>query len=172
MVRILMAVACVVAAQGGYAGSLLDFRAFYVVPGVAFYALSEGQSLKGGTGVSLTLGYDVNEPFAVEASAGHAALDRRGGHGTATFVPVAVDGLYHFTRMDRFDPVLFVGLGLNHCNRSVFNGKQVTFAVRAGGGFFYHLSDTFALRCTVAAYRPGDRAALSATASAGIAVYF
>ena len=167
-----MAAMCVAAAQGLYAGEQADFRAFYAVPGVAFYGMPGDRALRSGCGGSLVLGYDINEPFAVEASAGYASLEGRGGHGRAAFVPVALDGLYHFTRWERFDPVLFAGLGLDCCDRPVFDGRKTAFSVRAGGGFFYHLSEAVSARGSVAVYRPGYKATLPVTVSAGIAVYF
>ena len=165
-------VACVWAVQGLYAGEQADFRAFYAVPGVAFYGVPGNHALRSGCGGVLALGYDLNEPFAVEVSAGCAALERWGERGSAAFVPFAVDGLYHFTRWERFDPVLFAGLGFDYCDRPVFDGRRVTLSVRAGGGFFYHLSEAVSLRGTVAVYRPSDRAILSFMASAGVVLYF
>lgn len=56
------------------------------------------------------------------------------------------DGLFHFSRFDRFDPYLTIGAGLTMWGEDVTGDGQVSFAFRAGGGFMYHLSDSWSLR--------------------------
>ena len=157
--------------RGLHAGEQADFRAVYAVPSAAFHAMPGRQGLHGGQGVALALGYDINEPLTVEASAGYASLERRRDRARTAFMPLALDGIYHFAHWDRFDPVLLLGAGYNMSDRRVFRGERGAFAVRAGGGFFYTLNETFSVRGTVAVYRPRDKAALSVTASAGLVIY-
>gem|GEM_PF-5274253 len=158
-------------AQGVYAWDQADSSWYGAVSATA-HGMTGRQSLLSGNGIALTLGYDINEPFSVEATVGYAPLRVRGTHERVAYVPVAVDGLYHFAHWDPFDPVVFLGAGYSHCNLSVFHGDRGSFSVRAGGGFFYYFKEHFAARATLAFFRSDDKGMLSVTASAGIGVFF
>ena len=112
--------------------------------------------------ISLHVGLDCTESWTVEAVLtsiprlqerfAHSYGDRisrlqsAAGEGVdeTSAIGLAVDALYHFTRWDRMDPYLSVGLGVLQYADDF--DAQTEPAIRVGGGLFYHLSDNVALR--------------------------
>jgi outer membrane protein OmpA-like peptidoglycan-associated protein len=67
---------------------------------------------------------------------------------------LAVDGLFHFTRWERLDPFLAVGVGAVHYGADRVGQReddQDDVALRGGGGVMYHFNDEWALRADVRA---------------------
>jgi outer membrane protein OmpA-like peptidoglycan-associated protein len=61
--------------------------------------------------------------------------------GTGIFA----DGLYHFTRWERLDPFLAVGVGMTWYSKDM-GGDSLDLDVRGGGGAMYHFNDEWAIR--------------------------
>ena len=113
---------------------------------------------------SLHLGYDctdwwtfegvlavapsIDESFRTEWSTGEkvSRLQEAAGPGVHDTWSAGVDlnGLYHFTRWDRLDPYLSVGVGVVWYEEAF--DRELEPTVRAGGGVMYHVDDTWALR--------------------------
>ncbi len=79
---------------------------------------------------------------------------------------VAVDALYHFTRWERLDPYLCVGLGVWRYEDDF--DAQTEPAVRTGGGLLYHLSDRLALRADLRVLCAGADTEVNAVAAGGV----
>ena len=56
-----------------------------------------------------------------------------------------IDFLFHFTYWEKCDPYIGAGLGLDIYGEEVYDDK-VAAALRLGAGFFYHFTDSLALR--------------------------
>jgi outer membrane protein OmpA-like peptidoglycan-associated protein/opacity protein-like surface antigen len=67
------------------------------------------------------------------------------GFGDTYVAAAAIDGLCHFTRWERLDPYLAVGVGAAWFGHEV-NGYRFDPTVRAGGGVMYHFNDEWAVR--------------------------
>ena len=150
-----------------------DFGRWYISPGIGIQMMEGDEPLKDGMFLTIRLGYDYNEWFTFEGSllvapdlnerlGGYIYPDedgewkkhderksysRRDTHfGSTWMTQVTGDALFHFSRFDRIDPYVTVGLG------GAFYGKEITkrgaasFIYRIGGGIMYHLSDAWSLR--------------------------
>ncbi len=113
------------------------------------------------------LGYDYSDWWSIEGSmflapkldintVGQTTIDpatgrvvkrriRRTDADEPTAVGFAIDGLFHFTRWERLDPFLALGIGgiayTEDINDSSFDGS-----LRVGGGVMYHFNDEWAVR--------------------------
>jgi outer membrane protein OmpA-like peptidoglycan-associated protein len=86
-------------------------------------------------------------------------------HSTRAF-GVAVDALYHFTRWERFDPYLCVGLGVMRYADDF--DTQAEPVLRTGGGWLYHLSDRLSLRADLRVLCAGPDTEVNALAGGGV----
>lgn len=134
--------------------------------------------------LSLHLGLDCTEAWTVEAVlTSIPQLDERFAHSygdrisrlqsaagegvdETSAIGLAVDGLYHFTRWDRMDPYLSIGLGVLHYADDFDN--QTEPVLRAGGGLLYHLSDCFALRADLRVVCAGMDTEINGLTSVGV----
>lgn len=124
----------------------------------------EGDQVQNG-GAMLTgrLGYDCNERWTLEGVVGLAPsldIEETGQSGvieaSSTFAAsLALDGLFHFTRWERIDPYIAVGLGFTHYGDKLVNGDQDEMLLRGGGGVMYHFNDEWALRADYRAMLAG-----------------
>jgi len=67
------------------------------------------------------------------------------GFGDTYAAALAIDGLCHFTRWERLDPYLTLGVGAAWFGHEV-NGYRLDPTVRGGGGVMYHFNDEWAVR--------------------------
>ncbi len=134
--------------------------------------------------VSLHVGLDYTERWTLEAvltslphleeSLAHSygtrvsRLQRTAGAGVdeTSAIGLAVDGLYHFTRWERLDPYVSIGLGIMHYEDDV--GAQTDPTVRVGGGIFYHLSDHLALRADLRVITAGTDSEVNSLFGGGV----
>jgi outer membrane protein OmpA-like peptidoglycan-associated protein len=77
------------------------------------------------------------------------------------------DGLFHFTRWERLDPYLSLGVGLTRYADDLGNG-QTDAAVRFGGGVMYHFNDEWAVRADGRGFIAGEDTEANVTVDAGV----
>ena len=68
---------------------------------------------------------------------------------------LALDGLFHFTRWERFDPYLALGGCLMYYANPINDSGQVDPSVRGGGGVMFHFNDEWAGRVDARLYLAG-----------------
>ena len=139
---------------------------WYFSPGVGFANFEGDQPLKDGGYVTLRLGHDVTEHLGIEGGFAYAPkldentkepwqynrqkeFSRSKGKdhdfGDTWMGQAFVDFLFHFTAWEKCDPYIGAGLGLDIYGKEVYDDK-VAAALRLGAGFFYHFTDSLALR--------------------------
>jgi OOP family OmpA-OmpF porin len=132
--------------------------------------------------VSLHLGLDCTEHWSIEGvlsvlpelkenfanSYGRriSRLDQAAGVDQTSAIGLAIDALFHFTRWERFDPYLSLGIGATWYEDDF--DSQTDPAVRLGGGALYHLSDSIGLRTDLRVLTAGDDSEVNSTLSAGV----
>jgi len=78
-----------------------------------------------------------------------------GGFGDTFMAALAFDGLFHFTRWERLDPYLTLGVAAVWYGHEI-NGKSFDPAVRWGGGVMWHFNDEWAARADFRAFVAGN----------------
>ncbi len=134
--------------------------------------------------VSLRLGFDYTERWSLEGVLMLVPrLDERFAHSYGTRVSrlreeagpevdetsavgLAIDGLYHFTRWERLDPYLSVGVGFMRYEDDF--DAEIDPTLRLGGGALYHLSDRLALRADVRVLCAGGDTEANALVDGGV----
>ena len=149
-----------------------DFGRWYISPGIGMANFEGDEPLEDGFYLTVRLGYDYDEWWTLEGSlvfapkldenlGGYAYKDENGvwknhdkpysySKGDKYFEDTWMaqlygDALFHFTRMDKLDPYLTAGAGVTFYGEDV-TGEGASLTLRAGGGFMYHLSDSWSLR--------------------------
>ncbi|MBT3193427.1 MAG: OmpA family protein [Verrucomicrobia bacterium] len=134
---------------------------------------------------NLRLGYDYSEWWSFEGSlviAPKIEGNFRNSHGRRinrleestedgvedTYgVGLALDALFHFTRWDRLDPFLSVGIGMMYYGDEIA-GETFDVALRGGGGVMYHFNDEWAIRADGRAFLAGNDTEVNAIIDAGV----
>ena len=88
------------------------------------------------------------------------------GFGSTYAVGLTFDGLFHFTRLERFDPFLALGLGTTFYGEDF--GNQFDLVLRGGGGLLYHINDEWALRADGRLMIAGDNTEVNAIIDGGV----
>lgn len=117
---------------------------------------------------SLYIVPDLDENFANSYGERVSRLERAAGpgvHETSAF-GVALDGLFHFTRWERLDPFLSLGVGMFRYEDDI--GSQADPSLRVGGGLMYHLSDNVSLRADARMLVAGDDTEANAIVTGGL----
>jgi OOP family OmpA-OmpF porin len=133
---------------------------WYFSPGLGMMDFEGDQDFEDGAVLSLRLGYDFNERWTFEG-AFHVAPslennpDVTTAWSSASAFQLAVDGLFHFTRWERLDPYLAVGLGFINYSENPVDGEQANSVIRGGGGVMYHFNDEWAIRADYRAILAG-----------------
>ena len=144
---------------------------WYMSAGLGLFDYEGDEEVEDGVGLMFHVGYDYNEwwtldgsfsiiPSLTENTYGETTpgvggapdtfvmrtplQDTIGDDSTWAF-GAAVDALFHFTRWERVDPYLALGVGFIWYGDD-FGGGQFDAAVRAGGGVMYHFNDEWAIR--------------------------
>lgn len=94
-------------------------------------------------------------------------LQENAGTDSTWSMRFVVDGLYHFTRWEKFDPFLAVGGGLIWYADDF--DHQYEGMVEGGAGCFYHLGDHWALRADARALVAGADTEANSTLTFGFA---
>ena len=134
--------------------------------------------------ISLHLGLDLTERWTLEAvltamprleenfahsyGAQISRLESEAGAGVdeTSAIGIAADALYHFTRWERLDPYLSVGVGAIYYEHDFDDQTEPT--LRVGGGVLYHLSDRFAVRADLRVIVAGTDTEINSQANGGI----
>jgi OOP family OmpA-OmpF porin len=132
--------------------------------------------------ISLHLGLDLTEHWTLEAvltdmprleeniahsyGARISRLESEAGVDETSAIGIAVDALYHFTRWERLDPYLSVGVGAIYYEDDFDDQTEPT--LRVGGGVLYHLSDRFAVRADLRVITAGTDSEINSQADGGI----
>jgi outer membrane protein OmpA-like peptidoglycan-associated protein/opacity protein-like surface antigen len=141
------------------------------------------EPVQDGMVLSGRLGYDLNEWWSIEGSLVYApTLDENfrdsygeqvsrlyetaGVHETSA-LGFAVDALFHFTRWERLDPYLSLGIGLTHYADD-FNDSNNELSVRGGAGVMYHFNDEWAVRGDLRTYIAGADTEVNAVLDFGV----
>ncbi|MCL1909940.1 MAG: OmpA family protein [Kiritimatiellaeota bacterium] len=178
-----------------------DFGRWYISPGIGVYKPEGDDPLKSGPILTIRLGYDYNEWWSVEGSFLYAwklkenlggynykdtdgvwrshsepysYSERLGGvrdFGDTWMAQIYADALFHFSKFDKFDPYLTFGVGCMIFGEDIAGGKSFAIA-RVGGGFMYHLSDSWTLRVDARTYNSGYNNDFSQTFDIGFVYRF
>lgn len=101
------------------------------------------------------LGYEMNERMDLEGTLFFApSLDanepdnraERPDWSSTWLLGAGVEGIFHLTRWQRFDPFFAAGLHATLFGDEQKNGDKADVAIRIGGGAFYHFDEEWALR--------------------------
>jgi len=177
-----------------------DFGKWYISPAFGWVHPEGDDPVKPGPYVTVRLGYDYNEWWTFEGSVLYAwkleerlggygywkngvlqepdkrfsyaqRLGGKRGFGDTTMTQFYFDTLFHFTRYDKFDPYLTFGVGGTLYGDDIAGGRF--FAIgRVGGGFMYHLSDSWSLRIDSRIYNSGYHNDFSLSVDAGFVYRF
>ncbi len=131
-----------------------DYSEWWTFEGAFSYAPKLDENFR----YDYTLGEDVSR---LEEATGDDSIDD-------TFaIGLSLDALFHFTRWDRLDPYLSVGVGAVMYGEEI-DGDSTDLMVRGGGGVFYHFNDEWAIRIDGRAFFAGNDTEANAVIDAGI----
>lgn len=160
---------------------------WYVSAGLGALTYEGDEELKSGFLGTIRLGYEYSEWWSFEGGLAIAPrlkenfrfdqptqtrvsrLEESAGEGVHDTYALgfSLDALFHFTRWERLDPYLTLGLGAIFYGEEI-DGEQFDRSVRAGGGVMYHFNDEWAVRADGRAFLAGDDTEANAIFDAGI----
>lgn len=135
-----------------------EFGQWYFSPGIGWINFEGDEGVVDGMYITGRLGYEVNENWTIETSIlfapdlaentknGQSFSKGDKGFGDTYLTQFYIDALYHFSRLERFDPYLTAGVGLSVYGKDIAGDDSTSATLRAGGGFMYHFSDSWSLR--------------------------
>ncbi|MDE8601359.1 OmpA family protein [Marinomonas sp. RSW2] len=118
---------------------------FTVTPSIGYYNMDSDRDVKDDKAYSLGLGYQFNNPWAVEFVYLNADTEQSSSGSNVDVDQYRLDGLYHLPtiRSANLTPYLAAGVGTTDFgNSSSHNNVQLN----AGGGLKYAVNDTVSLR--------------------------
>ncbi|MFT6403995.1 MAG: OOP family OmpA-OmpF porin [Marinomonas primoryensis] len=118
---------------------------FTVTPSIGYYNMDDDRDIKDDKAYSLGLGYQFNNPWAVEFVYLNADTEQSSSGSNVDVDQYRLDGLYHLPtiRSANLTPYLAAGVGTTDFgNSSNHNNVQLN----AGGGLKYAVNDTISLR--------------------------
>ena len=161
---------------------------WYVSAGPGWIQYEGDEAADSGAAVSVHLGYDYNEWWGYEGaifiapnldinSVGNTYIDPETGETVKEQVPLAdvdsttafgfsLDALFHFTRWDRVDPYLSLGVGAIAYTEDV-NDTSFDPSLRVGAGVMYHFNDEWAMRADVRTFFAGKDTSANAFIDVG-----
>lgn len=172
-----------------------EFGKWYFSPGIGFTNFEGDEGLEDGMFITGRIGYECNEWWTIEASVifaptldenmgGKTGKDDAGNwidmpegnsyskgdthFGDTYMAQFYVDALFHFTRLERLDPYLTVGVGATLYGEDITGDGATSFTMRGGGGVMYHLSDTWSLRADARINLAGYNTEFNMTADIGV----
>jgi len=159
---------------------------WYFSPGLGILNLEGDEELEGGVQATFRIGYEysqwwsyelglllapsLDENFRTDMTTGQrvSRLQEATGESSSYALGLFGDALYHFTRWERLDPYLVLGLGgIYYENKS--RSGDFDPMLRAGLGFMYHFNDEWALRADARTYMTLESTEANVTLDAGIA---
>jgi outer membrane protein OmpA-like peptidoglycan-associated protein/opacity protein-like surface antigen len=158
---------------------------WYTSVGLGMIQYEGDEELEDGFLGTVRIGYDFNEWWAIEAAlavAPHLKESHRFDVPTQTRVSrlresagvsstyafsLAGDALFHFTRFERFDPYLSLGVGVVVYADEI-GGETFDPSTRVGGGVMYHFNDRWAVRGDFRAFLAGRDTEANAIVDGGV----
>ncbi|MFO7870876.1 MAG: OmpA family protein [Kiritimatiellia bacterium] len=159
---------------------------WYVSPSIGWLNYEGDEPVEDAMTVQLRLGYESSEYWSFEGQMTYASLDENfredyetgekisrleeaAGKGVhdAWLLGIAGDAVYHFTRWERLDPFLTMGLGLRWYSEDMGHGKSEG-ELRVGCGAMYHLSDEWALRADMRTFVAGNDTEINSIIDGGV----
>jgi OmpA-OmpF porin, OOP family len=117
---------------------------FTVTPSIGYYNMDSDRDTKDDQAYSLGLGYQFNNPWAVEFVYLNADSKQSGGGGDVDVDQYRIDGLYHLPDVSPLNLTPYLAAGVGTADFS--NGGNNNTQVNAGGGLKYAINDTVSLR--------------------------
>jgi outer membrane protein OmpA-like peptidoglycan-associated protein len=165
---------------------------WYFSPGIGWQDWQGDEEADDAVLLSARLGYDYNEWWGFEGSFYTAPyikekmrwrrfpndvgdyqwvsmVDGTPGEkfGSTYMAGLALDGLFHFTRWERLDPYLALGVAAVWYGHEI-NGKSFDPAIRGGGGVMWHFNDEWAVRADFRAFLAGNDVQANSMIDAGV----
>ncbi|MCW4630604.1 MULTISPECIES: OmpA family protein [Marinomonas] len=116
---------------------------FTVTPSIGHYNMDNDRNTEDDTTYSLGLGYQFNNPWAVEFVYLNADSKQSGG-GDVDVDQYRLDGLYHLPNVSSLNLTPYLAAGVGTADFS--NGEDNNTQVNAGGGLKYAINDAVSLR--------------------------
>ncbi len=117
---------------------------FTLTPMLGYLFFSDTDGLEDAASASVALGYQFDNPWAIEAAYLVAEPDAENSGVSGDYAQYRVDGLYHIYASKKLSHFLLIGAGQSSLD---FNGlKNENAIVNYGAGFKYAFNDVFALR--------------------------
>ncbi|MCX7590516.1 MAG: OmpA family protein, partial [Kiritimatiellae bacterium] len=112
---------------------------------------------------------DENKRFDLETGQWVSRLEETAGPGVhdTWALGLGVDGLFHFTRWERFWPYLTLGAGVTWYADELQDGRTAP-ALRLGCGFMYHFNDEWAVRGDLRTFPAGEDTDWNGTVDFGV----
>jgi OOP family OmpA-OmpF porin len=160
---------------------------WYLSAGLGTIGYEGDEELEDGFLGTLRLGYDYSEWWSFEGAFALAPkldenirydiptqkevsrLEEAAGEGVhdTYALSFSLDLLFHFTRWERLDPYLALGVGSILYGDEI-NGDTFDVATRAGGGVMYHFNDEWAIRADGRTFIAGKDTEANAIIDAGV----
>ncbi len=157
---------------------------WYFSPGLGVLRFEGDEELKSGVIGTFRLGYEYSQWWSYEAGLFLAPslkqnfretngerisrLQESTGASSSYAVGLFGDALYHFTRWERLDPYLVLGLGAVYYEHKARSGYFDPM-LRTGFGMKYHFNDEWALRADARIYMTVEKTEANATFDVGFA---
>ena len=109
---------------------------------------------------------DIDENYRNSYGERISRLREAAGVDETSAYGLALDDRYHFTRWERLDPYLTVGLGVTRYDDDF--GSRTEPALRLGGGALYHLTDQLGIRGDVRVVTAGEDTEFNAQFTCGL----
>lgn len=117
---------------------------FTLTPSIGYYNMDSERDTKDDKAYSLGLGYQFNNPWAVEFVYLNADSKQSGSGNDVDVDQYRLDGLYHLPNISSLNLTPYLAAGVGTADFS--NGGNNNTQVNAGGGLKYAVNDTVSLR--------------------------
>jgi outer membrane protein OmpA-like peptidoglycan-associated protein len=128
------------------------------------YDYGEWWSFEGALGIAPNLDENFRNSYGERIS---ILYENAGVHSTWALRP-SLDALFHFTRWERLDPFLTLGVGFVWYGDEIENDSNFDTSVRGGGGVMYHFNNEWALRADARTFIIGEDTEANLTLDAGV----
>ena len=177
---------CAVSGAQGMEDEVPIESRWYFSPGLGVIIFEGDEELKDGFQGTFRVGYEHTQWWSYEAGitlapylrentrrdadTGERAslLEEATGANSSYAIGLFGDALYHFTRWERLDPYLVLGLGTMYYEHKTKSGYFDPM-LRSGIGVMYHFNDEWAFRADARLYMTFEYTEANATIDAGLA---